>query len=67
VDAPESDPGLDFLKEKIVAQLKAQGTEADITSAQVHAMALDVRAELDKQANEARERLRKRFSEPTKG
>jgi len=61
METPESDAGLNLIKEKIVARLTEQGESVDINSEQVHRRAIQVRDELEKEAEEARKRLRKRF------
>jgi hypothetical protein len=50
--------GLKYLKEKIVRALKDKGEVASIHSERVHDMAIRLRNELHRKADESRERLR---------
>jgi len=60
METPESEAGLNFLKEKIVASMKARGEVADINSKEIHAMAIKFRADMDERAEAAKERLRQK-------
>jgi hypothetical protein len=62
METPESDTGLDLIKQKIVARLKEQGQTMDLNCEQVHMMAVKIRDDLEKQAAQARDRLQKKLS-----
>ncbi|HEY2329572.1 MAG TPA: hypothetical protein VGI63_07135 [Verrucomicrobiae bacterium] len=58
--------GLKLLKEKIVSSLKKNGEVTSIHSEKVHLLAIEFRDRMDKQAEEALERLRKRgYAKPS--